>query len=374
MELKQTIIQSLLNLSGWHTKRRIVVFESDDWGAIRMPSKEVFNNLKAQGISIGERYGYDLNDTLASNDDLELLMEVLSSVKDKNKNPAKITLNTCVANPDFMKIKENDFQTYYYEPFTETLKRYPHHNRSFELWKEGISHHVFKPQFHGREHLNAQMWMDLLRANFPKVKEAFEKEVYSMNVDIKGEPRTHVMSAFNVKRKEEYEFIFDSIKEGLFLFEQLFGYRSESMIAPCYTWDTEIEKVAFNHGVIIIQGGRAQRPSIYAKTQGKGIKRHYTGQKNKNGQVYLVRSCNFEPTQSSVYNADNCMKEIVSNFRSKTPAIVSCHRLNFIGELNPTNRDNNLREFKKLLQMIVTKYPDVEFMSSDELGKIIINK
>ena len=42
MSFKQTITHNLLNIPGWNTKRRIVVFESDDWGAIRMPSKAVF--------------------------------------------------------------------------------------------------------------------------------------------------------------------------------------------------------------------------------------------------------------------------------------------------------------------------------------------
>ena len=103
------------------------------------------------------------------------------------------------------------------------------------------------------------------------------------------------------------------------------------------------------------------------------VRRHYTGERNKNGQVYLVRTCNFEPTQNPQYNADNCMKEIDLDFRMGKPAIVSCHRLNFIGDINPTNRDNNLRELNKLLKMITTKHPDVEFMSSDEIGKLVLN-
>lgn len=374
MNIKQSIAHALLDLPGWHTKRHIVVFESDDWGAIRMPSLEAFNYLKSKNISVGDSYGYDLNDTLASNDDLELLMEVLSSVKDKNGNPAKITLNTCVANPDFKKIKENDFKSYYYEPFTETLKRYPHHDRAFDLWKEGINNKVFMPQFHGREHLNANMWLQLLQDDIKPVRTAFDKEVFSMDIDLPSEPRKHVLHAFNVIRKEEYEFACDSIKEGLDLFEQLFGFRSLSMIAPCYTWDSEIENATFEYGVKIIQGGHAQIPSAFARSRGIKVKRHYTGQRNKNEQVYLVRSCSFEPTQSSSYNADNCMKDIALDFQMRKPAIVSCHRLNFIGDLNPANRDNNLRGFNKLLKMITTKYPDVEFMSSDELGKLILNK
>ena len=42
MSLKQTITHNLLNIPGWHTKRKIVVIKSDDWGSVHMPSREVY--------------------------------------------------------------------------------------------------------------------------------------------------------------------------------------------------------------------------------------------------------------------------------------------------------------------------------------------
>ena len=144
------------------------------------------------------------------------------------------------------------------------------------------------------------------------------------------------------------------------------------MIAPNYTWDSEIEMSAYRYGIRFMQGGHVQRPSFYAINHGADYQRHFTGQKSKTfGLKYLVRNCEFEPTRHAYMNADYCMKEIQNAFRFCTPAIVSCHRVNFIGELNANNRDNNLHEFSRLLKMIVMKYPDVEFMSSEELGRII---
>ena len=35
--LKNRVRAHLINYKGWSTKRKIVVFESDDWGAIRLP-------------------------------------------------------------------------------------------------------------------------------------------------------------------------------------------------------------------------------------------------------------------------------------------------------------------------------------------------
>ncbi|NTW32234.1 MAG: hypothetical protein HGB12_06370 [Bacteroidetes bacterium] len=35
------------NIPGWRTDRKILVIESDDWGSIRMPSKETYSGLGA---------------------------------------------------------------------------------------------------------------------------------------------------------------------------------------------------------------------------------------------------------------------------------------------------------------------------------------
>ena len=52
MNIRQTIRQNILNIPGWRTNRHIVVIESDDWGSIRMPSKEVYDKLKTYGRKV----------------------------------------------------------------------------------------------------------------------------------------------------------------------------------------------------------------------------------------------------------------------------------------------------------------------------------
>ena len=95
------------------------------------------------------------------------------------------------------------------------------------------------------------------------------------------------------------------------------------------------------------------------------------GEQNKCGQYYLTRNCCFEQTQDISLGFDRCFHDLTCCFELNEPAIISTHRLNFVGELEVKNRDKNLFEFKRLLQAIVQKYPDVEFMSSDELGDVI---
>lgn len=347
---------------------RFIILESDDWGSVRMPSVSVLESLKSKGYRYGDSIGYDKYDTLASNIDLEVLIEALCSVKDSEGNPAKLTMNCVVANPDFEKIRQSGFKEYHYELFTETLNRYPHHDRSFSLWKEGMKEGVLHPQFHGREHLNAQMWLQLMQKGCKPVLDSFDKGVISVVVDKTDDTRQHSLAAYNLVNEDEYAFAKRSVIEGLNIFENLFGYRSESMIAPNYTWDTAIEDAACSCGVKYIQGARTQRHSMYVMRNGGNTELRYTGQRNNNGQIYMVRNCSFEPSENPSKNADFCMAQIKNAFDHGQAAIISAHRQNFIGELYPANRDDNIKQFKGLLKTIVTKYPDVVFLSSDELG------
>lgn len=351
--------------------RPILVIESDDWGSIRMPSIQVLQELKSKGYRYADHIGYDRYDTLASNDDLEILIDELSSIKDSEGNPVRLTMNCVVCNPDFEKIQQSSYQEYHYELFTDTLKRYPNHDKSFALWKVGMEAGVLHPQFHGREHLNAQMWLKLLRNGCKSVIDSFDKQVISSVVDESIDPRLHSLAAYNVSSEDEYDFIKQSIVEGLDIFEQLFGYRSESMIAPNYIWDPIVESVAASNGVKFLQGGRTQRHSHLILSNGGRNDIRYIGERNVHEQVYLVRNCFFEPSEYPWKNADLCMSQVRKAFNKGCPAIISSHRQNFIGELCPSNRDRNIKELRILLNNIVKEYPNVLFLSSDELGKLL---
>ena len=77
-----------------------------------MPSREVYNELLCKGIRV-DNCVYNRYDSLTSEKDLIALFEILSSIKDKNGNPALLTANTIVANPDFDKIRESGFEIFF---------------------------------------------------------------------------------------------------------------------------------------------------------------------------------------------------------------------------------------------------------------------
>lgn len=368
-ELRRKLGRLLVNLSGWQTKRRIVVIESDDWGSIRMPSKEVYEALQNKGIRV-DISEYNRFDTLADSSDLERLFEVLSSVKDINGNSAIVTANTIVANPNFELIKKSGYLTYFYEPFTETLKREKRTENAFELWKEGISSRLFYPQFHGREHLNISRWIKDLENGVKETRIAFEYGFFGLSHLESQHIKNSYLAAMEYDTKEAQKDKFNIIETGLQLFNDLFGYKSKSYIATNYIWGDELNEILASHGVRYIQGMKKQgQPQIGHSP--KYIRR-ILGETNHFGQTYLIRNCNFEPSQwPDINSVDSCLRDISIAFLLNKPAIISSHRLNFIGGIQLKNRETNLISFKVLLKEIVNKWPEVEFMSSDQLGDVI---
>lgn len=369
MTLKQTITHNLLNIPGWRTDRKIVVIESDDWGSVRMPSREVYEEFLRRGVAV-DRDPYCRYDCLATGDDLSALFEVLTSVKDKNGRHAVLTADTVVANPVFEKIREAGFREYFYEPFTETLRRSPRHDGAFELWKQGMAAGIFHPQFHGREHLNVKKWLRTLQSGEEVTRIAFDLGTFGLTSAVDPRIKNNYMGAFNSGLDEDIAEYDTIITEGLQLFEQLFGYRSGSFIATTYTWSPKIEASLKRNGVKYLQGMVHQHIPLDDDTTFVYKKDNFCGRKSKEGLTYLMRNCYFEPSQKSA-DARNCLERVKCAFRWHKPATISMHRLNVIGAIDESNRTRNLADLKWVLQQIVKLYPDVEFMSSDELGNLI---
>lgn len=358
---------------GWRTNRHLVVIESDDWGSIRMPSKTAYEEFLRHGVGV-DKDPYCKYDSLATSSDLERLFEALCSVKDKNGHPAVITANTLSANPIFEKIAASDYKDYYFEPFTDTLKNSPSHADAFRLWQQGIQEGVFHPQCHGREHLNVKKWLSALREQHPSTLLAFRLGTWGLTWEADPSIDLYYMGAFDSGLDSdlaEYEVI---LTEGLQMFKDIFGYSSKSFIATTYTWSPRIEPVLVRNGVEYIQSTVAQKIPVDDK---KIIirKRCFQGSKSKAGLVRLMRNCYFEPSIKPGFDwIGDCMNRIENAFKWKKAANICAHRLNFIGSIDSSNTDRNIPMLKKLLIEIVKRWPDVEFVTSDQLGDIIVNK
>lgn len=372
MQLMSRLIRNAVNVPGWSTKRKIVVFESDDWGSIRMPSKESRDKLIRDGFDFSNQ-PFNMYDSLESNEDMTVLFDVLKKHKDISGRHPVFTAVSIVANPDFEKIRQSNFQTYHYEPFTETLKRYPNSDKVFDLYKQGISERLFVPIFHGREHLNVQRWLSALRSGNKSVHKTFEHGVTAVHLGPENEFLGDFQAAFDLEVPEDVDYMKTVLTEGLDLFEKLWGYRSAYFVATNGPFNNSLELTLADKGVKYILGERLQNEPL---GNGKYKKHfHYIGMKNIYNQFYLTRNAMFEPSifTNSMNNnpVENCIRSIERAFRWRKPATICTHRINYTGRIVEDNRKISLKLLDELLKAITKRWPDVEYMTSVELGDLI---
>lgn len=358
-------------IPGWRTDRKIIVFQSDDWGSIRMPNKQTFDSLSNAGFNINDNY--NRFDSIESDEDLEKLFDVLLSYKDSKGNHPCITANCLMANPDFDAIRKLNFESYQFENVSNTLKNYNNSDTLNKYWLIGNSKKIFSLQFHGREHLNVKLWMNALKMKKTETITAFENNCFGLLTDTSSAKRKHFLAAFDCDNESEFNIHSKILAEGLQLFEQNIGFRSESFIAPNYVWSNELNETLKKCGVKYIQTQRFQIVPDVAKKYKPNFR--YTGQKSKNGLIYLVRNCHFEPSENENIDwVDSCLKDIELSFFMSKPAIISTHRVNFISRIDKNNRNSSLKGLKELLNEIIKRWPEVEFLSTPELGEVISSK
>lgn len=366
-------IKNLSNIPGWSTRKHYIIIESDDWGSVRMPSRESFDRLLKAGIDLfaDEGLRFNENDSLATADDLNNLFDLLNTFRDSTGRPPVFTPVSVVANPDFKRIRESGFKEYYYEPFPETLKKYPGCESSFPLWKEGIKNRLFVPQFHGREHLNVKVWLKALQQSHKKAVIAFDNNMWGISTASEPAIGVEFQAAFDFMDPDDIDYHKSVIISGLDLFEELFGYRATYFVPPNGPFSSELEYTCKEAGIRFLSVSKIhEEPTGYGKTQ----KRYnWLGKKSSSGLTLLTRNCFFEPGQPGHDWVDECMFDISTAFRWHKPAIISTHRVNYIGALSRSNRDIGLRQLGRLLKMITKTWQDAMFITTEELGGIISN-
>lgn len=367
--IKQLLKKSS-NWSSWHTDRKLIVILSDDWGGIRVASQKSQMKLSAIGMPM-DTSRFNLYDSLENNDDMQRLFDVLTSHKDAKGNHPVITAACTIANPDFEQIKEDNFEKYHYEMFPQTLARYPNTDKVFSYYEQGISQGFFIPEFHGREHLNVPVWMRALQEPVAIVRKSFEESFFYLDPKIlPSQYQSGFGASFDcvdANDKMEYNQI---LADGLQKFEELFGYKSTVVIPPAQAYFDELDSVLLQNGVTAIDNPVFSRGNKFL--QFLSNKRQYTGKKNKNGLMSLVRNAVFEPNMN--HHSDGiaqCLSAIAFNIECKVPTLISNHRAAFVGGIDPKNRDKGLKALDTLIKEIMKKWPDAEFVSAKQLSEII---
>lgn len=365
------VLKNLSNIIGWSTNRHIIVFESDDWGSIRTRSLKDRCEMEAKGLnfhtSIFPRY-----DCLESNDDLERLFELLSRHKDQTGRSPVITPMCIMVNPDFEKISNSQFREYHYETFPETCKRYPNHDRILSLWKEGIEKRLFVPALHGREHYNVIRWMKNLQDGRVAARILFDHQSSGVTT-LHNEILPEYLGAFHPDKASEIPFLKETIKDACKIFEDLLGYKPTHFIGPnrepAKAFDETFAKMGVKYMTV---AKRRHYPLGDGKYKNEFI---WPGKRDKEtGITYISRNGGFEQVDPGHDWVNECLYDIEVAFRFKKPCVISTHRVNYVGGIEEKNATEGIRKLDELLKEILKRWPDTEFMTSTELGELIVSK
>lgn len=370
--MSKLFLKGLKNLPGWRCRDKLVVFSVDDYGNVRLDSPAARERMRSAGLAMDNQF--DRFDTLETRQDLEALFETLDSVRDSRGQPAKFTAYALSANPDFARIRA-DGNHYHHEALTDTFERLastqPHaYNGAWTLWQEGMEKGFIQPQFHGREHLNVDLIEHKLRSGDSTLRLALDNDSLTALGNEPDLPGIGFTAAFGVcdgsdRELERHQKI---LEDGLKLFRQVFGFDSTTFTPPAMQLHPKLYPVAERLGIRAID--KPQR--CIRRLDRTKMKREFNrlGPARGGQHINLIRNVVFEPGKDmGVDPVEHALGLIGEAFRWKKPAIISSHRVNFCGHIDPTNRQHGLAALGKLLQGIVTRWPEVQFVSADELAE-----
>ena len=363
-----SLLDNLKNLRGWRSPRKLVAFAVDDYANVRVDSREALERLGGAALDLSS--SFDHLDTVETRQDLEALFAVLDSVRDGRGRPAIFTAYAMSANPDFGRILENG-ENYYYETVSETFSRLSSeqalaYDGAWALWQEGIAKRLIQPQFHGREHLNIDLFEHKLREKSPDLMANLANKSLAGIASDPAMPGVGFTHAFGLNDRSQLERHREILRDGLELFEKVWGFRSITFTPPAQTLHPSLLSIAEEGGVVSID-----KPLRCVRAIGDGTERreiNRSGRQRGQDHVTVVRNVVFEPNKDMGFDpVERAMQQISAAFRWHKPAIVSSHRVNYCGHIDESNRQRGLDALGVLLQRITQRWPEAEFESVDQI-------
>ncbi len=236
----------------------------------------------------------------------------------------------------------------------------------------GVENGTFVPQLHGLEHLNAEAFAMLCRTSDPRTDSSRSDfnwwDWESLDSPLQG----HYVDGSKLPSKAidagEAEKV---VKLAAEQFVSMFGKNSMTAVAPCYLWNDTIEHYWEQQSIKAIQtaGYRCNARSIDGKyIQDKVLIR--AGDKNENGQKYLVRNVMFEPVDGK-NTPETAFQEALQARRQALPLTISTHRYNF----TRTEQEfkTSLTGLNILLNKLTENFPKTRFLSSAELAGFLFH-
>ncbi|MBQ7206624.1 MAG: hypothetical protein IJS01_02385 [Lentisphaeria bacterium] len=339
-----------------------VVIESDDWGAAEVVPREDLCGAVSQLTSGGPVFC-----KLESPSELQALYSVLEKHRGKDGLPPVFTAFTCVANPDFGRIRANGFTRYEDMAIDEGFPPGWDGRGLIEAYRDGMKRGVWFPEYHANlHHTSPALWFRLLKEESPAGENA--RKLFDMNCYCQV---TH-LPEYTGYAPDEMRRI---IETGFGRFERIFGYRPHAAV----TSDAFPETVK----MWAQAGARAACLVNFRTNDGEIV---YYSNKLWNFQdpgarcgdidaekdiVYLARNVWFDlagPSYLTGASAETAFEAVQNNHRIwHDPAVVQMHRVNF-SAYPASSAAPRLAELDKFLGMLESR--GVYYLTTGELADL----
>jgi hypothetical protein len=225
---------------------------------------------------------------------------------------------------------------------------------------------LLRPQCHGREHLNVALFERKLQGSAPDLMANLEHDCIAGISSDPAMPGVGFTQAFGLHRRDELPGHRKILADAFDRFEQVWGYRSTTFTPPAQQLHPDLHEEMEQYGVVSID-----KPLRCSRPLGDGSRRsevNHSGRQRGQNHVTLVRNVVFEPGKDMGFEpVSRALEQTRAAFFWGRPAIISSHRVNFCGHLDEANRKRGLEALDRLLKAIVSRWPEVEFLSVDRL-------
>jgi hypothetical protein len=302
---------------------KAVVLESDDWGLCAWVPDDAAHRALADSPAFrtpaGRVYG---RSTLEHAADVTRLVATLLEFRGRDGQAPVWQANTVMASPDYARLAP---------PFTcdrLPLLRDPAYPSRWERpgLREAIEHArqagVWWPELHGLVHLPESAWLAALRAGARDALAAHAQQCFVCEA-VEASAEYDAREPSGLRRR--------ALVQAVAWFHERFGRRPESLIAPDYRWDDQLEADAAAEGITALQGRSEQMGRPLRRLRHGLARRRW--QRGSGRPFDLPPRIAFEPrgdaSGQARLGAAHARRAVHAAWERGMPAVVSSHRVNY---------------------------------------------
>lgn len=320
-------------------RRPVLILESDDWG----PGPD--SHARA----------------------LSALVDLLLRHRDVTGRPALATIGVILGVPDAPAMRSDAEGGYRRLTLAE-----PAQQPMREALQHGVRSKALALQLHGLEHLWPDAFVTALREPGSAVRAWLEQGDGTHTEGLPSPLQSRWTDAATLPSQEiPPADIHRAAQEEVALFEQIFGSPPEVAVPPTFVWSAEVERAWAAAGVrcIVTPGRRLTCRDAAGRPAGED-RTMLNGERGDGDIAYVVRDLYFEPARG--HRCADVLPRIREHFRLGRPALLETHRSNFIGSDEQTR--SALSEIDALYRALLHEYPDLRFMSTAELARVVAQR